>query len=120
MPHQHLISQEMKECAQICRDCSDTCTETIGHCLEIGGPHAERSHITLLALCAEICGTSAKALLMGSELHEHTCRACAAICEACADDCETMEEDFMKECAKVCRRCADSCREMSGGEKLAA
>ncbi len=120
MLHQEIVSQEMKDCAEICSECSDTCAETITHCLEMGGKHAERSHITLLALCSDICATSARAMLFGSELHEHTCRACAAICDACAEDCESMEEDFMKICAEVCRRCADSCREMSGGERLAA
>lgn len=120
MPHQELISQEMRDCAEVCNDCSVICTETIAHCLEMGGKHAEREHITLLSLCSDICATSARAMLLGSEHHAHTCRACAAICDACAEDCESMEEEFMQNCASICRQCADSCREMAGGESKAA
>ena len=120
MPQLDQLNEEMRNCAELCTDCSDTCTETMAHCLTLGGMHAERNHITLLALCADTCATSAKALFLGSPLHQHTCRACAAVCEACADDCARMEEEFMQECAEICRACAESCREMSRGEIRAA
>lgn len=114
------LNEEMRNCAELCTDCSDRCIETMAHCLSLGGKHGEKEHITLLALCSDICATSARALFMGSELHEHTCRACAEICEACAEDCSQMEGVFMQECADICRACAESCRDMSGGKSRAA
>jgi hypothetical protein len=65
--------------------------------------------------CAEICQTSANFMLRGSDLHEHTCAACAAVCERCAVDCERMSDgdSRMAACAEMCQRCSDACRQMS-------
>ncbi|MDX2132945.1 MAG: four-helix bundle copper-binding protein [Planctomycetota bacterium] len=114
MPQQD--PKRMEACAETCHECQDECLRTIVHCLEIGGEHASREHQTLLMDCALICGVSHSVLHRGSAQHEHTCRACAAICRACADDCERMGsgDTVMQECAQVCRRCAGSCEEMSG------
>jgi hypothetical protein len=76
--------------------------------------HAEPNHIRVMMDCAEICQTSANFMLRGSDLHVHTCAACAEICDRCAADCERMADDTrMAACAEMCRRCADSCRSMA-------
>ena len=41
-------SPEMQECIRNCLECARTCTETIAHCLTMGGPHAAADHIALL------------------------------------------------------------------------
>lgn len=110
MPH---ATAKMKDCIDACVSCFKTCLETIPHCLEMGNEHSEPKHIALLQTCADICNTSARAMLVGAADHAIICGACAEICEACADECESMEGDFMKECADACRKCADSCREMA-------
>lgn len=114
MPHEAKTSPEMQSCIEECLTCFSKCTETLQHCLTLGGSHAEKDHITLLQLCADTCQLSARAMLLGSKLHGTTCATCALICDACADDCESMDGEFMQECATICRSCADSCREMSG------
>jgi hypothetical protein len=82
----------------------------------MGGKHAEERHISLLATCADICRTSADAMLRGSHVHGFICGACAAVCSACADACAAMGDDAeMTRCAEACRRCARSCEEMSRG-----
>jgi hypothetical protein len=112
---------DMQQCIQDCTDCHRICVETIGHCLEQGGRHAEPSHIRLLQDCAQICQTSADYMIRGSKLHTATCAVCADICERCAADCEQFGDDQgMKRCAEVCRRCAESCREMAGHHRSAA
>jgi hypothetical protein len=115
MPHQmdHQMSQEMRNCIQNCLECHAVCLETVNHCLQMGGEHAEASHIRMLLDCAEICQTSANFMLRGSEWHGRTCAICADICQHCAEDCEQFSESFMQECAQVCRRCAESCRQMA-------
>jgi hypothetical protein len=110
--HEH-VTKEMRSCAEICHGCHDTCLETIGVCLHMGGPHADPHHIRLMMDCVSICHTSGDFLLRGSDLHHHTCRACAEVCAACAKDCDRFSEDHMKRCAETCRRCAESCRKMS-------
>lgn len=109
------IPEAMRGCIQECQGCHEVCLETVAHCLEMGGEHADPEHIGLLLDCAEVCQTSANFMLRGSALHPYTCEVCAEICEACADSCEQFSDDaMMQHCAEVCRRCAASCREMAG------
>ena len=110
----HAGTQQMQECIDNCTRCHATCVETITHCLEKGGRHAEVGHIRLLLDCAQICATSADFMLRGSDLHKLTCRACAEVCARCAEDCERLaDDDVMRRCAEECRRCAESCRKMA-------
>jgi hypothetical protein len=115
MPHP--ISASMRECIEHCQRCHAICVETLSHCLELGGRHAEAEHIRMLMACADICGTSARFMLMSSKHHTHTCEVCAEVCEACARDCERFPDDeMMRRCAEMCRRCAESCRQMAQEE----
>jgi hypothetical protein len=110
----HHQTTEMKNCIQACLSCHVVCEETVHHCLTKGGEHAEPHHIALLQTCAQICTTSADAMLRGTHEHAHICRACAEICEACAAACEAMGDDeAMQRCATACRACAESCRQMA-------
>lgn len=113
MPHQ--ISSEMRNCITNCSDCHNICVETAAHCLEMGGKHAEASHLRELLDCAQICATSADFMLRGSDLHSQTCGVCADACERCAESCERIADgdELMQRCAEFCRRCAESCRRMA-------
>lgn len=108
------LGEEMRRCIEECSTCHDVCLATVTHCLQMGGEHAEASHMRLLLDCAQICDTSADFMLRGSELHGETCRACAVVCERCAEACERFNDDeIMAACAEACRRCAESCRQMA-------
>ena len=110
----HGIDDSMRSCIQECTNCHGICVETVTHCLEMGGKHAEAAHIRLMLDCAEICQTSANFLLRGSELHGRTCGVCAEVCDRCAKECESHTGDeHMQACAKTCRSCAESCRKMA-------
>jgi|SRR5688572_4197635 len=73
------IDQRMRDCIEECHHCHDICTETITHCLEMGGDHADPKHIRLLLDCAEICQTSANFMLRASDLHGQVCDVCATV-----------------------------------------
>jgi hypothetical protein len=109
------MSSEMQQCITNCLDCHAVCVATITHCLQMGGRHAEASHIRTLQDCAQICATSADFMLRGSPFHSRTCGVCAEVCDACAQECERMAQGDaqMQACADACRRCADSCRRMA-------
>jgi hypothetical protein len=95
--------------------CHATCVQTIQHCLQKGGGHAEASHISILTDCAQICVTSADFMLRESRLHAQVCGVCTDACEACAKSCETMNDDeMMQACIDACNRCAQECRQMAG------
>jgi hypothetical protein len=109
------ISTEMQQCIDECTRCHAICLQTVGHCLELGGKHADPAYIRLLLDCAEICQTSANFLLRGSDLHQRTCAVCAEVCRACAESCERMgrDDEMMQQCAEECRRCQQSCERMA-------
>ena len=109
------ITREMQECIDECLRCHAICLQTVNHCLELGGKHAEPAQIGLLLDCAEICQTSANFLLRNSDLHQLICRVCADICRACAESCDRMAggDQMMKQCAEECRRCQQSCERMA-------
>ncbi|HJR64054.1 MAG TPA: four-helix bundle copper-binding protein [Gemmatimonadaceae bacterium] len=116
MPHAHAtMSEEVQRCIDECLNCYTICEQTIQHCLELGGKHAEPRHIRTLQDCAEICRTSAGFMLRGSQLHNRTCAVCAEVCRACEEECRRMDDDeMMQQCADVCSTCADSCERMAG------
>ena len=116
----HHSDDEMKKCAQLCQDCHALCTETIQHCLKLGGRHAAPEHIGLLLDCAQLCETTAQYLLRGSSLHERICSLCADVCRQCAENCVQLagDDQMVKQCAELCRRCAGSCERM--GSKAGA
>jgi hypothetical protein len=106
---------EMQECIDNCTQCHNICVETINHCLEMGGKHADATHIRILQDCAQACETSTDFMLRGSDLHPQTCGVCADACERCAESCEELADgdEQMLRCAAMCRTCAASCREMA-------
>lgn len=108
-------STEMKAAVRTALDCHATCLATISYCLGQGGHHAERSHITIMQDCAQICITAADFMARDSAHHAHVCRECAEICEACATDCEKhgQGDAAMQACVEACRRCAAECRKMA-------
>lgn len=110
-----MTKQSKDDCIENCLDCFEACSSLIPHCLEMGGEHATKEHITMLSSCALICDTSAKMMLLGSSFHGDTCGICADICLRCAEECERIgsDDDQMKDCAEVCRRCAESCKAMT-------
>jgi hypothetical protein len=101
----HQSDREMEACIQACLECHRVCLQTVAHCLQMGGKHAEASHIRLLLDCAQICLTSADFMLRGSDLHGRTCAVCAEVCERCAQDCARVDpsDAMMRTCAEACR-----------------
>ena len=105
----------MEACIQACLDCHASCLSTIGHCLSMGGRHAEASHIRIMMDCAQICAVSADFMLRGSDHHAHLCRECADICRDCERSCagHTGADETMRACAEACRRCAEQFAKMA-------
>jgi hypothetical protein len=115
MPHQHEITSEMRQCIQDCLDCARICTETVNHCLMLGGRYAEASHVRTLMDCAASCAQSAGFMLRNSQYYSRMCDVCSEICRSCAESCERAgrDDDTMMRCADLCRRTAESCRRMA-------
>ena len=109
-----LINQDIQGCILDCQDCHRICLDTMQHCLQLGGSHAEMEYLQALLDCAEICVTSANFMLRGSALHRRVCGACAEACGRCVEVCERFGSDpRMKACAEICRHCAASCHRVA-------
>lgn len=118
MPHKTRITKAMQECRDDCAECHTICTETVEHCLSLGGEHTAAAHIRTLLDCVEICQTSADFLTRGSDHHPVVCVACAELCRACEVECRSMGDDeTMRRCAVICARCAESCDQMAGATR---
>ena len=101
-----------QDCIESCTACEKLCREAIEHA-RAQGSFGEREFTAVLAVCADICGTSARALIGGSDVHVHTCRACAAVCERAAKLCSEYPGDaVLRACASACNLCARCCRDM--------
>jgi hypothetical protein len=116
----HHSDDEMKKCIQLCRDCHAMCTQTIAHCLKLGGRHATPDHIRLMADCAQMCAISADYMVRESPFHDRICRLCSELCKECGKDCQQVagDDQMIKECIEMCRKCAASCERMAS--KVAA
>ena len=116
----HHTDDEMKKCIQLCRDCHAMCTQTIAHCLKLGGRHAMPDHIRLMMDCAQMCATSADYMVRESPFHDRICRLCSELCKECGKDCQQVagDDQMVKECIEMCRKCAASCERMAS--KVAA
>jgi hypothetical protein len=109
------MGPEMKECIDNCLRCHGVCIETAGHCLRMGGPHAQPEHQRILSDCVEACLTSVHFMLHRSKFHREYCRLCADVCKVCAESCEALGggDEIMARCAQTCRECEASCRRMA-------
>lgn len=108
-------SASMEQAIQACLECQGICLETsLLYCLEVGGKHAEPTHIRLMLDCAEICQTSANFMRRNAELHGAVCAVCEQVCERCAEECDAFTDDEkMHRCAEICRTCAAACHNMA-------
>lgn len=113
--HHHSVDQ----CIENCTRCHRLCMEIAAMHFRGEGTKASEEQVRLLLDCAQICQTSADFMIRGSEMHGHTCAACAAVCERCAEACEAMPGDpQMAACAEACRTCAESCRSMASSMRM--
>jgi hypothetical protein len=112
--HHRGAAQTRQQAISNTQDCGAICIQTIQHCLEVGGAHAEASHLRLMQDCADLCAASTKILLRGGQHHAEVATACANLCDLCAASCEKYIGDAqLKACANQCRLCAQACRQMT-------
>ena len=104
----------LAECIATCLKCHNICLQTAAGVLG-APPPGEPSLVLALLDCADICQTTANAMVRGSPRHAIFCAACAQVCDACAAACtKANRAAILNDCAKLCRDCAMSCRHMAG------
>lgn len=95
--------------------------ETILYCYELGGDHAEPSHMRLLYDCAQMCSALQDSATLHSPSSIPLSLVVAEVCKRCGASCEGFKGDRpMEKCAEVCRRCADACSALASGKIIIA
>jgi len=104
----------MADCIESCTACEHLCLETLAWCQGKAPPFGERKLLSLLALCADVCAASARAMIGGSDAHVYLCHACAQVCLRCADACGVLPmEQQLRACASACANAARCCADMA-------
>ena len=72
MPHttESTLTERMRECVEECTGCHNICTETVQHCLSLGGEHASPEHVR---------SSHTKRMSMGSWIAERVLHAKPAL-----------------------------------------
>jgi hypothetical protein len=110
---ENVLSQELQNCIDSCLECHRMCEQLLPYCLDLGGRHASRAHIQLLANCADITRTAAHFMMWESEAHTKLCAVCADVCTDCSVSFEELgDNELMRNCAKICQECAFTCKQM--------
>jgi hypothetical protein len=110
----------ISDCISACEECQEQCL-TAARGLPLAGgsadsvPGSDDGDLRrLLEPCAEICGSSARLLKIGTEYHRPACQLCAQSCEAVEFECHRRpEQPMLQACAAACRRTALLCRDVS-------
>jgi hypothetical protein len=104
----------MIRCVDECEHCHRICLRTaMADGLEQGGEYVEPSHLRLMLACAELCRSTADALLAAFDTCEDLCALCARVCTQCAESCERLGD--LQECVDACRSCSRACLAVTGG-----
>ena len=108
-------SNATTDCIDNCLACEQLCLETRSWCESAGGALARDDFLGLLALCAEACSASARAMQDGSDAYVFLCEACAQLSQRCAEALGAMSagEPRLRACAAACANCARCCAEMA-------
>ena len=110
MSEQTIKEPKTEQLIKSIKKCHEACLDSLSYCIDMGGPHAEPNHLTVLIDCAKICETSNDFLLRDSGFSPLPVEICSLICDECADSCEQFKDDEnMQRCATMCRECKKEC-----------
>ncbi|ELZ28037.1 hypothetical protein C474_16089 [Halogeometricum pallidum JCM 14848] len=104
------LSEEQRECIENCTRATEVCEWCADECL---GSEEMEECARLCRDVADIASLHARLMARDSDYSGHLAEACAEACEDCADECESHDADHCQQCAEVLRDCAETCRSMA-------
>lgn len=105
-------------CVEACYECAQTCTACADDCLSENMVADLVKCIRLNQDCADVCTAAGRIVNRQTEYDANVTRsvleACATICRACGDECESHADmhEHCRVCAESCRACEVACEEM--------
>ncbi len=109
------LGKEIQECMLKCLDCRTMCLKLVEHYLRLEGAKSDGPDIRLLLNCSEICATTARFMLRGSEFCQRLSLLCAEVCKRCARQWSLLRDDALIEgCWLSWSQCAECCERTAG------
>jgi hypothetical protein len=111
---EHGLGEQIEDCIVKCLDCRSICVKVVDHYLRLRSVKSECPDIRSLLNCSEICATTARFMLRGSEFSRELCLFCAEVCKSCAGQFSGLRREAeIEACAAACRQCAECCERMA-------
>ena len=104
------LSDEQRDCIEICQEATEVCEWCADESL---GSEEMEECARLCRDVADLTALHARFMARSSSSSGHLAKACAEACEACAQECERHDADYCQVCADVLRECAASCRSIA-------
>jgi hypothetical protein len=104
------LSDEQRECIENCNEATEVCEWCADECL---GSEDMEECARLCRDVSDLTSLHARLMARDSEYSSTLAEACAEACEACAEECSQHDADHCQLCADVLEECAETCRDMA-------
>lgn len=104
------LSDEQRECIENCTEAAEVTEWCADECL---GSEEMEECARLCRDVADIASLHARLMARGSNYSTQLAQACAGACEECAEECRRHDADHCQTCAEVLDDCAETCRSMA-------
>ena len=101
------IDDDQRECIEVCSEAAEVCKWCVNEYL---GSEEMKECARLCRDVADITSLHARFMARDSNYSSVLAEACAGACEECAEECERHDAEHRQVCADVLRECAESCR----------
>ncbi|MUV57811.1 four-helix bundle copper-binding protein [Halogeometricum sp. CBA1124] len=104
------LSDEQRECIENCTEAVEVTEWCADECL---GSEEMEECARLCRDVADVASLHARLMARGSNYSTQLAQACAGACEECAEECRRHDADHCQTCAEVLDDCAETCRSMA-------
>ncbi|WP_415380516.1 four-helix bundle copper-binding protein [Halosimplex sp. TS25] len=104
------LNDEQRDCIENCNEAAQVCEWCADECL---GSEEMEECARLCRDVADLTSMHARFMARDSNYSSQLAQACAGACEECAEECERHDAEHCQICAEVLRDCAETCREMA-------
>ncbi|WP_433224396.1 four-helix bundle copper-binding protein [Microtetraspora malaysiensis] len=115
MKQEGKITAEMQRCIDKCMEVHSCCEQTMTHCLQRGGKHADMAMMGALMDCSDMTRICGDMMMRQSPMAMEMASLCARAADKCAEMAMSMSDGdpMMQKCANTCHEFVQMARKMS-------
>ncbi|GLW96590.1 four-helix bundle copper-binding protein [Microtetraspora sp. NBRC 16547] len=112
MKQEKKITPEMQKCIDRCMEVHSICEQTMTHCLQQGGKHADMAMMGALMDCSDMTRMCGDMMMRQSPMAMDLAAMCAQAADRCAEMATSVGggDPMMKKCADACREFSRTAR----------